>query len=69
MEDNFGGVFCWQQELVRNQTTELVVKGSKLEEIERVRVNDYESGILRREELRRKYNPREVIFVLEKYLE
>lgn len=49
--------------------TELVVKGSNLEEIERVRVDDYESGILRREELRRKYNPREVIFVLEKDLE
>ncbi|SFS72856.1 GNAT family N-acetyltransferase [Paenibacillus sp. BC26] len=47
---------------------ELVVKGSNLEELERVRVDDFESGILRREELKRKYNPREVIFILEKDL-
>ncbi|WP_219837150.1 GNAT family N-acetyltransferase [Paenibacillus sp. R14(2021)] len=49
--------------------TELVVIGSNLEEIERIRVDDYKSGILKKEELRRRYNPREVIFILEKYLE
>ncbi|MBP3967401.1 GNAT family N-acetyltransferase [Paenibacillus lignilyticus] len=49
--------------------TELVVKDSNLEEMERVRVDDYESGILRREELRRKYNSSEVIFILEKDIE
>ncbi|SEM79514.1 GNAT family N-acetyltransferase [Paenibacillus sp. OV219] len=49
--------------------TELVVIGSNHEEMDRIRVNDFESGILRREELRRSYNPREVIFILEKYIE
>ncbi|SDW08731.1 GNAT family N-acetyltransferase [Paenibacillus sp. CF384] len=49
--------------------TELVVKGSNWEEIARVGVDDYASGIVRREELRRQYNPREVIFILEKNLE
>lgn len=49
--------------------TELVVKGPNFEEMERIRVDDYESGHLRREDLRRRYNPREVIFIFEKYLE
>ncbi|REE88515.1 hypothetical protein A8990_10811 [Paenibacillus taihuensis] len=49
--------------------TELVVIGANSEQIERIRVDDYESGIARREERRRKYNPKEVIFILEKHVE
>lgn len=52
----------------RFKPTELVVIGSDYEQIERIRVADYGSGLLRREELRRKYKPREVIFILEKDL-
>ncbi|MBO7743621.1 GNAT family N-acetyltransferase [Paenibacillus sp. MWE-103] len=51
------------------QPTELVVIGADHEQWERVRVDDYESGRLRREELRRSYNPKEVIFILAKALQ
>lgn len=49
--------------------TELVVIGSNYEQLERITVDDYRSGILRKEELKHTYNPREVIFILEKGLE
>ncbi|MFC4808577.1 GNAT family N-acetyltransferase [Paenibacillus sp. GCM10023250] len=48
---------------------ELVAFGPNMEQLERVREDDYASGLLRREELRRKFNPREVIFIFEKNVE
>ncbi|MCL6444277.1 MAG: GNAT family N-acetyltransferase [Alicyclobacillus sp.] len=45
---------------------ELVAKNASYEELERVPVDDYESGLEIREALRRKHNPREVIFIFEK---
>jgi predicted N-acetyltransferase YhbS len=47
---------------------ELVAKNLHSEELDRVPVDDYESGNARREDLRRKHNPREVIFIFEKYV-
>lgn len=46
---------------------ELVAKG-RGKEFERVKVNDYESGKIKKEELRKKYNPEEVIFIFDKEL-
>ncbi|GMA60394.1 N-acetyltransferase [Alicyclobacillus fastidiosus] len=46
--------------------TELVAKGLHYEEYERISIDDYEVGNVRREELWRKYAPKEVIFIFEK---
>ena len=48
---------------------ELVAKNSRYEEIERVKVDDFETGSIVREGLRRKHSPREVIFIFEKVLD
>jgi GNAT superfamily N-acetyltransferase len=50
------------------QPIELVAKDTESSELERVSVDDYESGNLVREELRRKHNAKEVIFIFEKCL-
>jgi GNAT superfamily N-acetyltransferase len=47
---------------------ELVAKDADYTELERVAVDGYDSGNLVREELRHKHNPREVIFIFEKWL-
>ena len=47
---------------------ELVAKGANHEEYERVTINDYESGKLQQQTLRKKHNAKEVIFIFEKLI-
>ncbi len=47
---------------------ELVAKDEEYNELERMAMNDYEEGLSKKEELREKHNPREVIFIFEKEL-
>jgi GNAT superfamily N-acetyltransferase len=48
------------------QPYQLVAKGPSHEEFERANINDYDSGKKKQEELRKKYKPKEVIFIFEK---
>ena len=50
------------------QPFELVAKGENHEEYERVTINDYESGKVRQQALRKKHNAKEVIFIFEKLI-
>lgn len=47
---------------------ELVVFGPEHKEIKRVNVDDYESGKVKQAELRKKCNPKEVIFIFKKMI-
>jgi hypothetical protein len=47
----------------------LVVNDSDYNELERVKVSRSDEGKIKREELRRKWNPKEVIFIFEKKLD
>lgn len=50
----------------RYKPFELVAKGQNHKELERIKVDDYEAGRLKQKELRKKHNPKEVIFIFEK---
>lgn len=45
---------------------ELVAKGQDGKELERVKVSDYNSGLIKKQELYQKHKPWEVIFIFEK---
>lgn len=45
---------------------QLVAKGPNHEELERLNINNYDSGKKKQEELRKKHEPKEVIFIFEK---
>lgn len=47
---------------------ELVYKGQHGEENERVKISNYESGNVIKEEIRRKHKPKQVIFIFEKLI-
>lgn len=47
---------------------ELVAKTKDHTELERIKIADYRSGKIKQQELRKKYNPEEVIFIFEKKL-
>ena len=44
----------------------LAAKGKNHEEYERVKINDFKTGKIKQEELRKKHNPHEVIFFFDK---
>lgn len=45
---------------------ELVAKGSSGEELERVKITNYDLGLITKQEMNQKYHPWEVIFIFEK---
>lgn len=47
----------------------MVVRVPNHEEYERIKISDYKLGKVKQEELRKKYKPKEVIFIFEKYIQ